>query len=255
MDLLKAENISKSFGGLKAIKNVTFEVKDSEILALIGPNGAGKTTLLNLITNFTTPDEGHVFFKDKSIDKLPRHKIVKLGIARTFQALTVFENLTVTENLKIGQSTKVNTNFWRNLNPLSNNKNKDRNKSSTDTAITGVLNFVEFDTKFLKHKVGELSTLDKKRIAIACALASDPKLLLLDEPLAGLNQIEAEQLTNLFTKIKDKGTSILLIDHNLEAVMSIACRVCVLNFGEIMCSGSPTEIVNNKRVCEVYLGE
>ena len=255
MNLLKAENICKSFGGLKAINEVSFEVKKAEILALIGPNGAGKTTLLNLITNFTKPDKGHVVFCQKSIDGLPRHHIVKLGIARTFQTLTVFENLTAAENLIIGHSSRVKTGLKDILNLFSYNKRKRETDESALNTLNDVLRFVNLNSKHVNRPVNELSVMDKKRVAIACALASEPKLLLLDEPLAGLNQTEAQEVLELMRKTKTAGTSILMIDHNLEAVMSVSDRVIVLNFGELVCEGTPSEIISNKKVSEVYLGE
>jgi len=255
MNLLKAENICKSFGGLKAINEVSFDVKKAEILALIGPNGAGKTTLLNLITNFIKPDKGHVVFCQKSIDGLPRHHIVKLGIARTFQTLTVFENLTAAENIIIGHSSQVKTGLRDILNLFSYNKRKRETDESALNTLNGVLRFVNLNSKHINRPVNELSVMDKKRVAIACALASEPKLLLLDEPLAGLNQTEAQEILELMRKTKTAGTSILMIDHNLEAVMSVSDRVLVLNFGELVCEGTPSEIICNKKVNEAYLGE
>jgi branched-chain amino acid transport system ATP-binding protein len=255
MSLLKAENLCKSFGGLKAISEVTFEINKSEILALIGPNGAGKTTLLNLLTNFITPDKGHVVFCKKIIDGLPRHDIVKAGIARTFQTLTVFENLTAADNIAIGHSSRVRSGIKDILNLFTYRKKKRANEALALRTLKDVVRFVNLDIKYLNWPVNELSVINKKRVAIACALASEPKLLLLDEPLAGLNQTEAQEVLDLMRKTKAAGTSILLIDHNLEAVMSIADRVMVLNFGEFVCEGTPAEIICNKRVCEVYLGE
>jgi branched-chain amino acid transport system ATP-binding protein len=252
MSLLKAENICKSFGGLKAISEVSFEVKESEILALIGPNGAGKTTLLNLITNFIKPDKGHVTFCQKSIDGWPRHDIVKLGIARTFQTLTVFENLSAVENITIGHSSQVRMSLKDVWNLFSYHKGR---KESTLKVLSDVVQFVNLQTKYINWPVNELSIMDKKRVAIACALASKPKLLLLDEPLAGLNQTEAQEVLDLMRRIKVTGTSIILIDHNLEAVMSVSDSVMVINFGEFVCYGTPSEIICNKRVREVYLGE
>lgn len=255
MSLLKAENLCKSFGGLKAINGVNFEVKKSEILALIGPNGAGKTTLLNLITNFIALDKGDVVFCQENIRGLPRHDIVKLGIARTFQTLTVFENLTVVENIIIGHSSRVRISLIDILKIFSYQKKKRENEKNALSKLNDVMSFVNLDRKYENWPVNELSVIDKKRVAIACALASEPKLLLLDEPLAGLNQTEAQEVLDLMRQTKDSGTSILLIDHNLEAVMSVSDRVIVLNFGELVCEGTPSEIICNKKVSEVYLGE
>jgi ABC-type branched-subunit amino acid transport system ATPase component len=255
MSLLIAENICKSFGGLKAISEVSFEVRKSEILALIGPNGAGKTTLLNLITNFIKPDKGHVVFCGKSIDGKPRHTIVKLGIARTFQTLTVFENLTAVDNIIIGHSARGDLDLGSIWNVIAYHKKKQKKAESVVKVLSDVVGFVNLNKKYINWPVNELSIIDKKRVAIACALASEPKLLLLDEPLAGLNQTEAQEILDLMRKTKAAGTSILLIDHNLEAVMSVSDRVMVLNFGEFVCEGIPCDVIANKKVREVYLGE
>lgn len=255
MTLLRAEKLCKSFGGLQAIWEVSFELEPETILALIGPNGAGKTTLLNLITNFIKPDQGQVTFCQQSLDGLPRHDIVKLGIARTFQALTVFENLTAAENIIIGHSARVKTGLRDLWGRLAAGRKKPASGERANHKLNEVLRFVHLDTKHQNRPVSELSIIDKKRVAIASALASEPKLLLLDEPLAGLNQIEAQEILDLMRKTKTAGTSILFIDHNLEAVMSVADRVMVLNFGALVCTGTPAEIISNKKVSEVYLGE
>jgi ABC-type branched-subunit amino acid transport system ATPase component len=255
MTLLKAENLCKLFGGLKAINGVSFEVRESEILALIGPNGAGKTTLLNLITNFVRPDKGHVIFCEKSIDGWPRHNIVRLGIARTFQTLTIFENLTAVDNITIGHSSRVSMRLSNVLDFFSYHKKKKENQESSLKVLNDVIEFVNLERKYINWPVNELSIIDKKKVAIACALASEPKLLLLDEPLAGLNQTEAQEVLDLMRKTKSAGTSILLIDHNLEAVMSVADRVLCLNFGEFVCEGLPSEVIADSKVREVYLGE
>jgi branched-chain amino acid transport system ATP-binding protein len=255
MTLLKAENLCKSFGGLSAIREVSFEIEKTTILALIGPNGAGKTTLLNLLTNFIKPDKGHVVFCQRSLDGLPRHDIVKLGIARTFQTLTVFENLTAADNIIIGHSSRVKTGLRNIFSLISINRSKRKTGELASNILEDVLKFVNFNSKYMNRPVNELSIIDKKRVAIASALASEPKLLLLDEPLAGLNQTESEEMLDLMRKTKKSEISILLIDHNLEAVMSVADRVMVLNFGELVCEGTPAEIIRNKKVSEVYLGE
>lgn len=252
MSLLEVEHITKSFGGLIAINDVSFSIEPSEILALIGPNGAGKTTLINLLTNFIRCDEGHVVFDGRRLDALPRHTIVKIGIARTFQSLTVFENLTVSENINIGHSSRSNKTL-RYI--FSRRKTRREINRRVSGKIRECLQSVTLDVSFLNRNMDELSMLEKKKVAIATALASEPKLLLLDEPMAGLNQIEAEEILTLMRDLTKKGIAILLIDHNLEAVMSVADRVCVLNFGTLVCEGPPSDIACNKSVLEIYLGE
>ena len=255
MSLLKTTGICKSFGGLAAISNVSMEVREQEILALIGPNGAGKTTLLNLITNFTTPDSGSIVLAGQDIAGLARHKIVKLGIARTFQSLTVFENLSVNDNITIGHSSQVESSLLDMLNIAAYLRVKKEHRHGLREKIAEVMAFVGLDPGMAKEPVHVLAMIDKKRVAIASALASGPTLLLLDEPLAGLNQSESQELLGLIRKAKSAGIAVLLIDHNLEAVMSIAERVLVLNFGELIKTGTPEEIIRSKRVSEVYLGK
>jgi branched-chain amino acid transport system ATP-binding protein len=252
MSLLQVQNVSKSFGGLVAIKDVSFQIESSEIMALIGPNGAGKTTLINLLTNFIRPDSGQVVFDGISLHGLPRHTIVKIGMARTFQALTVFENLTVWENVNVGHSSRSSRMLRYVFSRRRTRADMDRKASKR---IRDCLNYVKLNRGYFKWKMSSLSMIDQKKVAIACALASGPKLLLLDEPMAGLNQSEAHEILDLMRKLKEESISILLIDHNLEAVMSVADRVCVLNFGVLVYDGTPSEISRNKSVLEVYLGE
>jgi len=255
MTLLASENLCKSFGGLAAISDVSFEIRAAEILALIGPNGAGKTTLLNLITNFIAPDSGDITFRGETIYGLPRHAIVGIGIARTFQALTIFENLSVEDNIAIGQSSARKSGLRNILKNISNKGLKRQNDRTLRQRLNDVMDFVNLHNRLLTRTVSTLSMLEKKRVAIASALASEPKLLLLDEPLSGLNQSEAWELLDLIKTTKNSGTSILLIDHNLEAVMSIAERVLVLNFGKLIKEGTPSQIIKSKKVSEVYLGK
>jgi branched-chain amino acid transport system ATP-binding protein len=252
MSLLQVQNISKSFGGLIAINDVSFQIEASEIVALIGPNGAGKTTLINLLTNFVRPDAGHFLFDGTSLHGLPRHAIVKIGIARTFQSLTVFENLTVSENVNIGHSSRSNKMLTY---LFSSRKKRIEMNQKISFKIKECLEKVNINRDYLDWKMSALSMIDQKKVAIACALASEPKLLLLDEPMAGLNQSEAHEILDLMRDLKNRGIAILLIDHNLEAVMSVADRVCVLNFGVLVYDGIPSEIARNKSVLEVYLGE
>jgi branched-chain amino acid transport system ATP-binding protein len=252
MSLLEVKNLSKSFGGLNAINDVSLNIGPSEIVALIGPNGAGKTTLLNLLTNFISPDKGDVVFNGKPLQGKARHTIVKIGMARTFQSLTVFENLTVLENVNIGNSPnspKMMTYL------LSTPKARSEMRERNFARIRRCLDQVSLEPACFETMVSELSMIDKKKVAIASALASEPKLLLLDEPMAGLNQEEAQQILNLIRILKQKGVSTLLIDHNLEAILSVAERVYVLNFGVVVYEGMPSEIVQNKTVIRIYLGE
>lgn len=252
MRLLEAKALSKSFGGLRAIKELTFHLSDGEILGLIGPNGAGKSTVLNLITNIIKSDSGLILFEGKDIRNVPRHRIVKLGIARTFQALTVFSNLSVTDNLLIGQAPKRSFCFDRLHAPVLRKKAEAR---LIPEDLVGLMEMVGIKSENAQRRVNTLPVIDQRRVAIATSLAAGPKVLLLDEPLAGVNHFEAGQLLDLFRRARDLGTAILLIDHNLEAVFNVTDRVLVLDFGELIAEGTPKEIFENKLVSEVYLGE
>lgn len=253
MKLLEVERLSKSFGGLKAIKDLSFHLDEKEILGLIGPNGAGKSTVLNLITNSISLDSGRIAFEGKDIRYLSRHRIVELGIARTFQALTVFNNLAVADNLLIGHAPRKPFSLKEIVLSCLGGKRVKGGGLSRDLAALTKLVGIRDERVHLK--VNALSVIDQRRVAIATSLASGPKLLLLDEPLAGVNNYEAAKLLDLFRRIRDMGTTILLIDHNLEAVFSVTDRVLVLDFGELIAEGTPEEILKNNLVSEVYLGE
>jgi len=254
MILLRVENLKKSFGGLVAVDELSFEVLQGEILGLIGPNGAGKSTLLNLITNHVAADGGNVLFSGKELTHLPRHKIVEHGIARTFQALTVFSSLSVMDNVAIGQASRVRTRLGERLKEFRFRGESERKKDIFRKKVEEVIDFVGIDRRKANTVVAKLPLLDQKKVAIATALASEPKLLLLDEPLAGLNKHEADDLLEEFRKLKSSGVTIVLIDHNLEAVMSICDRILVLHFGTLIMNGSPDEVLQSKKVSEVYLG-
>jgi branched-chain amino acid transport system ATP-binding protein len=255
MSLLAIKSLEKRFGGLTAINRLSMEIRPDEILALIGPNGAGKSTLINLITNYIKADSGEVLFSGQNTLGIPRHRIVELGIARTFQALTVYENLSIEDNITIGQSSRIKFSIRDIIRLKVHNGKKKLRDQSVLEKVESMMSFVNIE-RILKHqRVSTLSMLDRKRVAFATALSSEPKLLLLDEPLAGLNQSESHELLDLIRKTRGHGVTVLLIDHNLEAVMRIAERVLCLHFGTLIAEGTPSEIVNSKEVAEVYLGK
>lgn len=255
MSLLNINSLEKRFGGLTAINRLSMEIHPDEILALIGPNGAGKSTLINLITNYIKADSGEVLFNGQNTLGMPRHRIVELGIARTFQALTVYENLSIEDNITIGQSSRIKFSIRDIIRLKVHNGKKKLRDQSVLEKVESMMSFVNIE-RILKHqRVSTLSMLDRKRVAFATALSSEPKLLLLDEPLAGLNQSESHELLDLIRKTRGHGVTVLLIDHNLEAVMRIAERVLCLHFGTLIAEGTPSEIVNSKEVAEVYLGK
>jgi len=231
MEILRVENLSRSFGGFKAVDNVSFSLKELEITALIGPNGAGKTTLVNLITKKLKPDSGRIIFQGMDVTGLSAHKIAKLGIVRTFQVLSLFPTLTVYENLKIPALT-------------SRTPDEDIEKIMVDLGIE----------RFKDAKVAKLPFGIQKLVELGIALALKPKLLILDEPAAGLAQEDRRNLTKILGDMGRRIT-LMVIEHDMEFVFGLAERVMVMDKGRIIASGRPEEIAKNKLVREIYLGE
>lgn len=252
MSLLKTTNLGISFGGLRAVDDVNMEIKDGELIGLIGPNGAGKTTIFNLLTGVYKPTDGDISLNGISINKKNTPQIVALGVARTFQNIRLFKNLSVLDNVKmaLNSSMKYNTfeaifrlpRFWK------------EEKEITDKALD-LLDI--FDMAEMANVIsGNLSYGQQRKLEIAKALATNPKLLLLDEPAAGMNPNETKELMNTISFIRNKfNIAILLIEHDMDLVMGICERLYVLNFGKVIASGLPDEIQNNKEVIAAYLGE
>ena len=252
MSLLKTTNLGISFGGLRAVDDVNMEIKDGELIGLIGPNGAGKTTIFNLLTGVYKPTDGDISLNGISINKKNTPQIVALGVARTFQNIRLFKNLSVLDNVKmaLNSSMKYNTfeaifrlpRFWK------------EEKEITDKALD-LLDI--FDMAEMANVIsGNLSYGQQRKLEIARALATNPKLLLLDEPAAGMNPNETRELMKTISFIRNKfEISILLIEHDMDLVMGICERLYVLNFGKVIASGLPDEIQNNKEVIAAYLGE
>ena len=252
MSLLKTTNLGISFGGLRAVDDVNMEIKDGELIGLIGPNGAGKTTIFNLLTGVYKPTDGDISLNGISINKKNTPQIVALGVARTFQNIRLFKNLSVLDNVKmaLNSSMKYNTfeaifrlpRFWK------------EEKEITDKALD-LLDI--FDMAEMANVIsGNLSYGQQRKLEIARALATNPKLLLLDEPAAGMNPNETKELMNTISFIRNKfNIAILLIEHDMDLVMGICERLYVLNFGKVIASGLPEEIQNNKEVIAAYLGE
>jgi branched-chain amino acid transport system ATP-binding protein len=238
MQLLEAVKVSKNFGGLNAISNVNFELKQGEILGLIGPNGAGKTTLFNLISGAYKPRSGVIKFKEHSINGMQPNKICRLGIARTFQLVKVFSHLTVFENVLMGA-----------LFGLS------KSLSSKEAAILAeeMIDFVELSA-YKNVLAGDLTLVNQKRLEIARALSTKPELLLLDEIMAGLNHTEVIHAIEMIRRIRDKGITIIMIEHVMHAIMNVCDRIIVLHHGEKIAEGTPKEIASNQRVIDIYLG-
>ena len=239
MRILEGEGVSKYFGGLAAIDNVDFYVNQGEVVGLIGPNGAGKTTLFNLISATYTPKPGIIRFKDKDITGKKPYKICRMGIARTFQMVKIFTNLPVIENVRAGA-------FF----------GKSKSVSST-TATRESLELLEYVglLEVANTPARDLTLANQKRLEVARALATKPELLLLDEMMAGLNQTEVAQAMQLITSIRDKGITIVMIEHVMKAIMNVCNRIIVLHHGKKIAEGTPQEITQSEKVIEVYLGE
>ena len=235
MKILTVENLSKSFGGIHANSDISFDVEEGSILGVIGPNGAGKSTLFDLITGFTKPDTGKVKFFDKNIFGISPDKISNLGVGRTFQKLKPFADQTLLENVMIGAFVKE----------------KDI-KRARDRALE-IIDFVDLIEK-RHHFAKELSTGQRKRLEMARAMAIDPKLLLMDEVTGGVDQKTIPGLVELVKKLKKTGVTIITIEHNINIIMEISDNVLALDQGKRIAFGEPKEIQNNKQVIDAYLG-
>ncbi|AAB90412.1 MULTISPECIES: ABC transporter ATP-binding protein [Archaeoglobus] len=244
--MLKVEGVGIRFGGLIALNNVTFEIRKGEVLGIIGPNGAGKTTLFNVISGLYKPDEGVIIFEGKNITTMPPHKIVRLGISRTFQTVSLYFNLPAIGNLLITLTA------WYRSGVLS--ALREENGDETFKEAMELLNFVGLDEKAFTP-VKNLPQEAQRRLSIAIALATKPKLLLLDEPTAGLNLEETDRILEIIRTLKERGVTVAIIEHKMRFIMGVSDRIVVLDSGEIIAEGSPKEIVENERVIKAYLGE
>jgi branched-chain amino acid transport system ATP-binding protein len=249
-NILEVKKLSKQFGGLAAISGLDLNVRDTEILGLIGPNGAGKTTLFNVISGFFPPTSGKVIFKGKDITWLKAHEIAHLGISRTFQATNLFMKISVLENVFTGYH-------------LSYKANKLKRILRTPTALKEeellrqkaieVLEFMGL-TPLINELAANLPHGHQKILGICLALATNPKLLLLDEPVTGMNATETQNMINLIRQIRERNITIVLVEHDMKAVMNLCDRIVVLNYGQKIAEGLPEEIRENKEVIEAYLG-
>ncbi len=253
MALLEVRSVSKRFGGVQALKQVTFSVERGQIVGLIGPNGAGKTSFFNCVTGLVPIDEGQILFDDGSetLNGLPAHRVLEKGVARTFQNLRIFRNMTVLENVAVGFHARTRSGLWDAFarTPFFREEEKHIRQKS--------LEFLKFiGLEGLDGEVaGNLSYGSQKRVEIARALASDPKLLLLDEPVAGMNPSEKEELSSLVRRIRERGVAVLLIEHDMRVVMPLSEKVVVMDEGMMIAEGPPQKIKNDARVVRAYLGE
>ncbi len=248
--LLQTDGLTKYFGGLGAVVDLNMNVMPGEILGLIGPNGAGKTTIFNLITGSLHPTRGTVIFMGANITNLRPHRVAKKGIVRSFQANVLFMEKTVRENVLLGFHTRYKNGF---LKEIVGAKSYRDERVAIDEQAEKMLEF--FGLNPLMHQLaGNLTHGHQRMLGVALALAPKPLLLLLDEPVAGLNDEETSTMMNLIRKIRDQGVTILLVEHDMKAVMGNAERIIVIDYGQKIAEGSPSEIANNEKVIEAYLG-
>lgn len=248
--LLEVKNVTKRFGGVVANRKVSFTIEEGKITGLIGPNGAGKSTMFNTVSAVFPPSEGEIWFQNKKIDSLPAFQIAKLGISRTFQNLQVFKKMTVIENVMVGLHTRTSSGMLAAALKFPNSKKEE--EFIYQNALE-ILTSVGIDD-LCDVVAGSLSLGKLRLLELARALATKPKLLLLDEIAAGLNHQETLEMGKLILKIKDDGVSIFIVEHDMDLVMRICDKIIVLDQGEKIAEGSPKEIQNNQRVIEAYLG-
>ena len=251
--MLELKNISVHFGGIKALNNVSFKVEKESLFSIIGPNGAGKTSLLNVISGRYKPKNGDLLFKGKNITNFHPNTRPNLGIGRTFQNLALFDHMTVLENIYIGRHHLLRSNFFSGaIYWLSGAKNEEVNNRKEAEKI---LDFLEI-SNIRKSTAGTLSYGLRKRVELARAIAIQPELILLDEPMAGMNQEEKEDMARFIIDLnREWKITVVMIEHDMGVVMDISKRIAVLDFGEKIAEGTPDEVIKNKRVQQAYLGD
>lgn len=249
--MLEVINLNKSFGGIMALTDVSFQVDRGTITALIGPNGAGKTTLLNIISGIYLASAGKILFEGSNISGIRPHQVTYLGITRTFQNLQVFQNMTVIENVMVGFHSRTSSEF---VACLARTLRVKREEKEVREKAAKMLHFVNLAGR--EDQPGSsLPCGDQKRLELARALVSRPRMVLLDEPVSGLNTSETEEMADLILKLKESGITILLVEHDMNLVMQVSDMIVVLNHGEKLAQGRPAEIQNDDRVIAAYLGD
>jgi branched-chain amino acid transport system ATP-binding protein len=248
--LLRVTNLTRAFGGLLAVNNVSFEIGQGDIYGLIGPNGAGKTTVINMLSGLLAPSSGTIELDGRRIEKLPAHQIATLGLARTYQNIRLFGAMSVLENVVVGQHCRLHSSL---AGRLVFSPGVRREEVGSREKAMSLLKSVGLDS-VARQPASSLAYGDRRRLEIVRALASDPRLLLLDEPAAGMNTAESQALQDQLRTLRTGGLTILIIEHDVNLVMSLCDRIGVLNFGNLIAEGTPTEIAANQAVIEAYLG-
>lgn len=250
-NILEVNNLSISFGGLKAVENVSFKLKKGELLGLIGPNGAGKTTLFNMLSGVYTPTSGEILLEGHKTNGISPDNLSKLGVARTFQNIRLFDNLTVLDNVKLAMNQYMEYGVLTGMLRLPKFWKEENEATEKAKEILELFNL----EKYFRAFAGSLPYGAQRKLEIARAMATRPKLLLLDEPAAGMNESETKDLMDSIKVIREKtGVSILLIEHDMSLVLGISERLIVLNYGEILAEGNPKEVIQNEEVVKAYLG-
>ncbi|HTZ16866.1 MAG TPA: ABC transporter ATP-binding protein [Dissulfurispiraceae bacterium] len=250
MNILDARNVSKHFGGIKAVEGVSFRIKGNSITSIIGPNGAGKTTLFNCLTGITKPSAGEIHFRDRDISGLPPYEVAKLGIARTFQNIRIFPDMSVIENVMVAQHARIRYGLVSSI--IRNNKFRSREstirgKAYEFLALAGL-------EEFAGSLAGNLPYGSRRRLEVARALATEPEIVLLDEPTAGMNPSETQDVMLLIKKIQELGKTVIIIEHDMHLVMGISDWIIVLDHGVKIAEGTPLSVKSDQLVIEAYLG-
>ncbi|MDQ3531757.1 MAG: ABC transporter ATP-binding protein [Actinomycetota bacterium] len=254
MPLLEINALHKHFGGVAAVDGVDFHVDAGEIVSVIGPNGAGKTTMFNVVTGFNHPDSGEISFDGRRIDGLKPNQVTSVGIARTFQAVRLFPNMTVIENVMVGQHPRTRAGMLGAVLGLPGARREERDITQRAREVLGFFGD-RFPQEIEDEYAGGLSYADRRRLEVARAMATDPKLLLLDEPTAGMNPAETEGLTKLVGRLRDDiGLTIIVIEHDMRLVKGVSDRVVALDYGKKIAEGTYSEVASDQHVIEAYLG-